>query len=136
MKSHYKKGAEMGKYSSAKEVHIRQNIVLPENLHKLAKEISFREKTQLTMFVRYALESFLDGGNVVSPVVEDGEDKVVEIHTCINLPAKLTQKMKSVAHYQDVMLKDIVKLALLAHLDEFSEKYPDIVPTNKTNNLK
>lgn len=131
MKNDFKKGAVMGQYNTPdKEEHILQNIVLSDALHKLAKEISFREKKQMTAFVRDALVSFLDGKNVVTPVVEDDKD-VVKVHTSINLPVKLVQKMKSVAHYQNVMLKDILRLALLAHLGEFSEKYPDIIPAQK-----
>ena len=113
------------------EVH--QSFILPRRLHGVAVEIAFREggkfKDMMTIVVGKMVER-LDGINASNrdtvPVTFDPEEDFV--HTSAYLSRDQVSNLRKVVHYSSIEKKEIIAYGLADHLlQEYSEKYPDLV---------
>ena len=130
-RSNYKKGRAPWDANPTPSADIkRQSIVLPEKLHSVVREVSFREDIRLTVFVTEALYAFFNGDRDIelpnAAAVCGGKD----IHTSIYMPVDLMKQMRSVSHYQKVTIKDLLSAAIRERLKDLSAKYGDVIEGN------
>lgn len=112
---------------------IHQSFILPRDLHRAAIEIAFQEgekfKDIMTIVVGKMVER-LDGLNASSRDILsftfDPEEEFV--HTSAFLSKDQVSNLRKVAHYTSIDKKEIISYGLAKHLlDEYGEKYPDLV---------